>query len=151
MKKVDLETAIQTGANCACFNLRKASRLMTQVYEKHMRRVGLRSTQFSVLMVVRALEPSKVKELATVLEMDRTTLGRNLKPLERDGYVHIEPGTDQRERVVSLTPAGHQALVNALPAWQQAQDEIERRLGASRFSDLLLGLKRTSTALAGMD
>ncbi len=150
MKKVDLETAIQTGAKCACFNLRKTSRLITQVYEKYMRPVGLRATQFTVLMVVRALEPSTVNKLAKVLEMDRTSLGRNLKPLERNGYVHIKPGTDRRERVVALTPAGHKALVVALPAWQKAQDEVERTLGSNRLSGLLLRLQQASTVLAGV-
>lgn len=78
-----------------------------------------------------------VNELAEVLGMDRTTLTRNLKPLEREGCLRSDPGQDRRTRVVSLTTEGEAALAKALPLWRQAQTHVEETLGQQRWSDLL--------------
>lgn len=72
--------------------------------------------------------------------MDRTTLTRNLKPLERQGWLRSEPGQDQRTRLVSLTTDGEAALTKALPLWRQAQTSVEETLGQQRLSDLLAHL-----------
>ena len=157
MKEIDLDTAMQIGQNCFCFNLRKASRVITQFYENYLRQTGLRVTQFTIMTAVRALAPVTVKQLAQKLKMDRTTLGRNLKPLKSRGFIHIESGTDRRERWVALTPHGHEALLNAHPLWEQAQTDIEQLLGTTRLNELLSGLHYTSaipdtrTKLTGTD
>lgn len=75
--------------------------------------------------------------------MDRTTLTRNLKPLEKQGFIEIEPGQDQRMRVVTLTAKGHAALAKALPLWEQAQEFVVEGLGQKRWSSLLEGLSDT--------
>ncbi len=125
-KPLDLKIARQTGLDCACFNLRKATRLATQLYDEKLRPVGLRATQFPLLVTIRLLGPVSVNELAEELVMDRTTLTRNLKPLERDGLIESRPGSDRRVREVLLSAHGHQVLKRAHPLWQEAQEEVVR-------------------------
>src|SRR4051812_38930012 len=90
---------------CTCFNLRKAARAVTQLYDEVMRPTGLRATQFSLLSVVWIAGRISITALAEAAVMDRTTLKRNLELLERAGLVRIQPGEDARVREVSLTPA----------------------------------------------
>lgn len=82
--------------------------------------------------------------------MDRTTLTRNLKPLEREGWLKSEPGQDQRTRVISLTPNGEAALAKAFPLWKQAQSTVEEILGQQRWSALLVHLVETSALIRGV-
>ena len=98
------------GHVCACFNLRKATRVVTQLYDEALKPAGLRSTQFAVLAATRALGPVSVNQLAEWIVMDRTTLTRNLKPLERDGLIAVRAGDDLRVRQVSLTAKGRKTL-----------------------------------------
>ena len=86
---------------CTAFNLRKASRAVSQLFDDALRDTGLRGGQFSILSMVLYRQPIALRALADHLVMDRTTLTRNLKPLERDGLIRIEPGTDRRVREVS--------------------------------------------------
>ncbi len=79
--------------------------------------------------------------------MDRTTLTRNLKPLEREGLLKSEPGQDQRTRVISLTSNGETALAKALPLWEQAQSTVEGVLGQQRWSALLSLLLETTALM----
>src|ERR1043165_5259365 len=78
--------------NCVCFNLRRAARVVTHLFDAEMRRHGIRSTQGSVLFALHATGPSNMAELSEVLGMERTTLLRNLQPLKRDGFVTVEGG-----------------------------------------------------------
>lgn len=127
----------QVVSTCACFNLRKASRVITQHFDEILKPSGLLITQFSILVAVAMATSGTINELAEILVMDRTTLTRNLKPLEREEWLKIEPGQDQRTRVVSLTPKGETALAKALPLWKQAQNGVEEVLGQPRWNALL--------------
>ena len=89
------------------------------------------------------LGPVSISNLAEVLVMDRTTLSRNLKPLERQRLIGIEPGEDQRQRIVPLTEQGEERLAHALPLWEQAQARVVKRLGEERYINLLLELSAT--------
>lgn len=122
---------------CTCFNLRKATRAVTQYYDDVLRPSGLRATQFSLLMVLRAAGPLRLTELAEMAVMDRTTLKRNLDLLERERLVRVEPGEDARVREVSLTDAAGRRLEAALPYWEQAQARITSSLGRGRQERLL--------------
>lgn len=122
---------------CACFNVRKAARLVTQQYDEMLQGTGLRATQLSMLVVIARRGPITVSELAEVLVMDQTTLTRNLTPLEKQGLVQRVPGTDRRTRRVSLTPKGLEAVVKALPLWKRAQAKILRTFGETRFERFL--------------
>src|SRR3954465_8869802 len=89
----DIQAAV---LKCTCFNLRKASRAVTQLYDEFLRPSGLRATPFSLLMLIRGLGPLRITELAEEAVMDRTTLKRNLELLQREGLVHIASGEDAR-------------------------------------------------------
>lgn len=125
---------------CTCFNLRKAARAVTQMYDEFLRPSGLRATQFSLLMLIRGMGPIRITDLADQAVMDRTTLKRNVELLQRQGLVRIRPGSDARVREVSLTPAAEERLNDALPLWQRAQAHVGRELGQGRTDRLLADL-----------
>jgi DNA-binding MarR family transcriptional regulator len=122
--------------DCACFNLRKAARAVTQLYETALAPSGIHATQFSVLVALAVADGAPLSRVADALVMDRTTLTRNLRPLERRGWVRIEAGEDRRERNLSLTGSGRAALERALPLWQRAQAALQERLGDARWGRL---------------
>ena len=126
--------------NCACFNTRKASRALTQLYDDVLRPSGLRITQFTVLMVLRGYGPMSINGLAEAMVADRTALTRNLAILEERGLVRIQPGSDARVRIVELTEAGEDAAMAAYPLWQRAQALVARRMGEGRLGQLLADL-----------
>jgi DNA-binding MarR family transcriptional regulator len=140
-----LETAAirEVGRRCACFNLRRVTRAVTQLYDDFLRPTGLRVTQFSVLVALRNLDQTTVNRLADKLVVDRTTLTRNLKPLQEAGFVQMRPGEDRRVREISLTPAGEVKLHQALPLWREAQSQMRRALGRDRLERLLSDLSTT--------
>jgi DNA-binding MarR family transcriptional regulator len=125
---------------CTCFNLRKAARAVTQLYDEFLRPSGLRATQFSLLTVIREVGTVSMTELAEAAVMDRTTLKRNLELLEREGLVRIQAGSDARVREVSLTAAARKKLADALPYWVSAQAHVTEKLGSSRAEQLLSNL-----------
>lgn len=126
--------------NCVCFNLRKAGRVITQIYDEKLRSCGLRSTQISILIVVAIMESSTITCLANMLVMERTTLTRNLKPLEKQELITIEHGSDLRKRVVKLTDKGYDIFEKVLPLWEEAQTFITEELGLTKRNDLLNNL-----------
>jgi DNA-binding MarR family transcriptional regulator len=116
--------------NCNCFASRKASRLITKMYEDHLSRVNLTSTQFSILAYVDEVGAAAMKDLVEVLVMERTSVIRALQPLERDGFLASGPhAQDARKVAVRLTEAGRGKLAEAMPVWQQAQAEFEKKFG----------------------
>lgn len=132
--------------NCACFNIRKAARSITQFYEDAMRSTGLRATQYTILSATKHLEPITVMALAEEVVTDRTTLTRNLKVLEKHGLIRLEAGEDRRERQICLTDKGRKAQAKAYPLWKTAQEEMIHRLGDKNFTRLLSDLSRVVTA-----
>lgn len=133
--------------DCTCLNLRKASRVVTQLFDQVLQPSGILANQFTLLAALSVAESVSISRLAQELVMDRTTLTRNLKPLERDGLIRIEPGQDQRMRVVSLTPKGQAVLAQALPLWKQAQTKVIKQLGQDRWQSLLSHLSDTVSLL----
>ncbi|HEU0165342.1 MAG TPA: MarR family transcriptional regulator [Thermomicrobiales bacterium] len=127
-----METAAIVGTLdlCYCTTLRKAARRISQFYEEKLQPTGLRVTQFAMLRVIGESREIAINELATRLELDRTTTGKNLRPLERAGLIAVKPSsTDGRSRTVALTPEGDAILIVATPLWNEAQQEFERNLG----------------------
>jgi DNA-binding MarR family transcriptional regulator len=122
---------------CVCFNLRKATRSITSVYDDALRASRLRATQFTVLNVVQRLEIAGVTRIAEVAVLDRTTLTRSLAVLERAGLVRLLSSTDGRERLYTVTPRGTRALARANQRWNAAQDQVVALLGAARVQRLL--------------
>ena len=109
-------------ARCACTILRRATRAVSASYDVALAPSGPRITQFSVLRTLARLGPLPINRLAAEAALDRSTMGRNLDPLERRGLVMLKVGeTDQRQRVAHLTAAGELAIEAALPYWRKAQ------------------------------
>lgn len=116
---------MMTDRPCACTALRRAARAATAAYDAALAPAGLRVTQFSVLRTLARLGPLPVTRLAKEAALDRSTMGRNLDPLERQGFVAmITSTTDGRERVAHLTPAGEAAIKAAMPHWRAAQKQV---------------------------
>lgn len=137
---LDITKCLEAGQVCACGNLRKAARAVTQLYDDVLRSAGLRATQLALLVAIKVQGPVTVKDLAETTVTDRTTLTRNLRPLEKQGLIRIEAGEDRRERIVTLTNRGHKALTSALPLWEKAQARIAKGLGQGRLRRLLSDL-----------
>jgi len=121
---------------CNCSSLRSATRALSLAYDEVLRPSGLRLTQFSILARIAAVGPHPLNDLAEMLAMDRTTLGRNLKPLERDDLVCLEVGMDRRQRVINLTAAGRRALMRAKPLWETVNQRFEVKFGAGKAKSL---------------
>src|SRR6202022_2174276 len=122
---------------CACTMLRRATRAVSAAYDAALAPSGLRITQFSVLRTLARLGPLSIARLAAEAALDRSTMGRNLDPLERRGLVRIEVGeTDQRERVAHLTAAGEDAIEAARPYWRAAQERIATLVPPSAIRSL---------------
>ena len=128
---------------CVCFNIRKAARAISQLYDDVLRPSGLRVTQFSILAVTRRLGPVTVTHLAEETVTDRTTLTRNLKILAQQKLIRIASGHDRREREVTLTDRGRAALAQAYPFWKGVQAQVAKGLGPERFHRLLSDLRAT--------
>lgn len=110
-----------------------AARAITRAYDDALRSTGLRATQISVLAAIGARGALSIKSLADSLAMERTTLTRNLRPLEERGYVALAPEGRHRSRVLTLTRSGRSALADALPLWENAQRTTKERLGSQRW------------------
>lgn len=134
---------------CTCANLRKAARIVTQTYDAALQPTGLKATQFSLLATIERTGELPLSRLADVLVMERTTLTRNLRPLERSGYVEIEPDTDRRVRRIRLTAAGAEVLAQAQPYWQRVQAKVVESLGPQRWSGMVEDLRATVSSAQG--
>lgn len=122
---------------CTCSALRRATRALTASYDAALKPTGLRVTQFAILRLLDRLGSVPVSRLATEAALERTTMGRNLDPLKRRGLVSVTPGAaDPRERCVSLTAAGREALTAATPYWREAQSRISARVDPRTISAL---------------
>jgi DNA-binding MarR family transcriptional regulator len=121
---------------CVCTNLRRATRAISNMYDIALAASGLKITQFSLLRAVERNEPVAITALADEMALDRTTLARNLAPLQRDRLVELAPGSDQRVTEVRLTPAGRNAVAKALPLWKKTQADVSRLLSDGRIEQL---------------
>ena len=126
--------------DCNCFHARKAARQLTQMYDAILAPAGIRSTQYMIMAVLHERGDLSVNELAGSMVIDRTAMGKNLKPLERDGLiaVHISE-EDRRSRIVTLTRKGSKLLEQAYPLWRVAQSRFEKKHG-KEFSAGLRGM-----------
>ena len=132
---------IEDCTECVCFNLRMATRAITQVYDRAMQPTGLRATQFPILAVLAIGGPFTITNLSQFLVMDRTTLARNLKPLEKRGFISIARGKDRRTKTVSLTEQGAGAIGDALPRWEKTQKMVVEKLGENRWQAMFESLR----------
>lgn len=122
---------------CNCLAMRQAARHISQLYDQFLAPTGLRCTQFSILKILGTRGSISVNALAALLVMDRTTLGRNLLPLERAGLIGIgKKSTDRRQKEIRLSEQGEEKLREADVAWLRAQESFEEHFGAGRAREL---------------
>src|SRR5262245_4003355 len=131
------EKCREISKRCTIFNLRKASRAMTRMYDEDIASSGLRANQFTMLVAVCLAAPARISRLADLLGTEKSTLSRNLSPLERTGLIASTPGEDRRERRFTITPKGEAVLEKAIPLWEEAQKRAVDGLGAGRMGELL--------------
>ena len=134
---------------CTCLRLRKASRRVSQIYDRHLASFGLTVTQYGVLGLLVSFDGISIGALAEKLLMDPTTLTRNLSPLQRLNLVVVKPDRrDRRTRRLHVTPSGRKAFARAKPGWSRAQRHIERALGEVEAPALNAALDRVLEKLA---
>jgi DNA-binding MarR family transcriptional regulator len=127
---------------CNCLALRQATRYITQFYDRYLAATGLRTTQYGILSRLKRQGPMSINTLAAELVLDRTTLGRNIRPLERDDLIAIEPDpSDGRSKILRLTKAGDTRFRRAQKHWAQAQRHFERAYGGEQASQLRAKLR----------
>ena len=126
----------QVPVGCSSFKLRQLSRRVSQHFDRIVGSTGLKTTQYSLLSHVAKLAPVRPGELAAHMEMDASTLTRNLQPLVAQGWVEVGPGDDGRSRCVTVTPAGRAKRAQAQREWKRAQLALNERLGASKVARL---------------
>ena len=133
--------------NCVCFNLRRVTRIVTQFYDAEMRRHGIRPTQGTILLALNAKESWTMAELSDCLGLERTTLVRNLQPLQRDGLVRADGGGRGNRVELTITAKGRKQVEKFMPAWRAAQSAVVKTLGEKRWSAILSDLETAALAL----
>jgi DNA-binding MarR family transcriptional regulator len=143
--KAKLAVVNQVPATCMGLHIRRASRILTQVYDAALRPAGLVQNQFTLLVAIHLFESVPITRLAQELFTDQTTLTRNIKLLEKRGLVAINPGEDRRIKLVSLTVDGQIALEQALPLWEKVQTDVMQHFGLQKWQTLLSLLSEVKT------
>lgn len=132
---------------CLGHSLRRADRVMSQLYNEYLAPVGLRITQFSVLRAISMLgNDVTASQIQEGLVMDQTTVSRALKPLIRDGFICVAQGVNKREKLLKLTESGEALYAEALVPWKKAQKAFKQKLGTIQ-TDNLIELSRQVVAL----
>jgi DNA-binding MarR family transcriptional regulator len=145
--KMPKELDMAAVENCVCFNLRWVTRAVTQFYDSEMRRHGVRPTQGTILLALNAKESWSMAELSDWLGMDRTTLVRNLQPLQRDVLVQVDGGGRGNRVELAITAKGRKQIEKLTPAWKSAQSAAVKTLGEERWSAILSDLETAALAL----
>jgi DNA-binding MarR family transcriptional regulator len=134
--------SLPNSADCNCLALRQATRYITQFYDRYLAAAGLRTTQYGILARLKRQGPMSINALAAELVVDRTTLGRNIRPLERDDLIAIESDpSDGRSKILRLTKAGDARFQRAQHHWAEAQKRFERVYGGRQASQLRENLR----------
>ena len=126
---------------CTGFNLRKAMRAVQNLYDEAFRPLGIKGTQYTVLGHAFSYGPITLSKLAEIMVLDRTTLARNLTPLEKKGLIEIKSGSDRRTRYINITDEGKAVLSKALPIWKETQESIKDKIGKENWSSMISNMK----------
>ena len=129
-----------SAGTCTCGELRKAARAITLLYDNAFKSTGLLSTQFNVLQAIYNIDSIRISDLANKLGMDRTTLTRNLSVLERQGFIKISQGKDQRTRIVTATQKGRSAVSKTILLWNEVQRKVKQEMGENSWRELMQNL-----------
>jgi DNA-binding MarR family transcriptional regulator len=129
---------------CACFDLRRATRAVSRMYDDFLRDAGLNITQLSLLRLICAEKELSISTLGRYMVMERTSITRALAPLERDGLIHSRSGADTRIRIVSVSNKGRRLVEGAEPKWRQAQEALLETIGEDRWRAMCTLLRDTT-------
>ena len=133
--------------NCTNFKSRQLARLLTRLYDEELSSVGIRVTQFSLLAHVRGQGPIKLVDLASIMNLETSTLSRNVQALVKDGLLVLTEGPDFRSKLVTLSKTGRAKLTAAEKLWLIAQKKVEAKLGKKKMETLNLLLDDCITIL----
>lgn len=139
-----MTTSQQLIDNCACTRLRTAARLMTRAYDEALRPAGVTASQLAILAAVDVGEATSIAELSKRVAMDRTTLSRNLKPLEKARWIRLGAEGWKRSKTVHVTAEGRQRLTRATALWESAQAHFLKRFGKAEWMRVDRDLKAVS-------
>ncbi len=141
-------TDLSVANSCLCAKLRATSRVISRAYDHALKPIGLKSNQMTILLATSLMGPVSITHLSDKLSMERTTLTRNLRPLEASGFIQMNDGYG-RTRELRLTEQGRTILERAKPLWDQAQKKLIQQLGqedSMMMSDLLKQILASSVA-----
>jgi DNA-binding MarR family transcriptional regulator len=127
---------------CIGFRVRKLNRMITAIYDAALARAGLKTSQFTVLVAVANREKARPAELTKLLQLDESTLSRNVERMCARGWLRLEPEKDRRSHLVEVTDKGQALIRRCLPVWQQAQEEVTKRLGAEGVAAVRSALRK---------
>lgn len=136
------EEAKQVGRECIAFRVRMLNRMITAIYDEALASVGLKASQFNLLVATVNREETRPAELAKYLEMDESTLSRNVERMCAKGWLRLEPEEDRRSHLIKVTEKGLGLIRKGYPAWQKAQEEVHRRLGSENVAALKSVLRK---------
>lgn len=131
---------VSQGRLCTGFNLKRATRVVQSMFDEAFKPVGLEGTQYTVLSHIFVAGPITLSKLAELMDVDRTTLARNLAPLEKRGLIEIKPGTDRRAKLINITGSGKEVLSQAYPLWKETQEKIKTALGLENWESMISNL-----------
>ena len=131
---------------CACATSRHVARTLTQLYDRFLRGTGVEAPQFALLMALDRRGESTQIAIGRRYALDKTTVSRNLKLLEANGWIESRPGTDRRERLFTLTKAGRKRLAIARPEWQKAQEQLRGAMTRDEWQTMFAVFQRLTQA-----
>ena len=139
-----VKTGNELLTECACFDLRRATRAISRMYDDFLRDAGLNITQFSLLRLICVEKDLSISTLGRYMVMDRTSITRALAPLERDRLIYSRTGADKRIRIISVTNKGRKLVESAEPKWRQAQEALMDTIGEDRWRAMSTVLRNTT-------
>ena len=124
--------------------VRKLNRMVTAIYDGALAGAGLKTSQFSVLIAVANRGKARPAELTELLQMDESTVSRNVERMCARGWLRLERDADRRSHQIEITDKGQALVRKCLPAWQRAQEKVSQRLGADNVAALRSALRKLS-------
>jgi DNA-binding MarR family transcriptional regulator len=138
------EETVRVEGVCVGGCVRKLNRMVTAIYDGALASAGLKTSQFSVLVAVANRKKARPAELTKLLQMDESTLSRNVERMCARGWLRLERDADRRSHQIEITDKGHALIRKCLPAWQRAQEKVSQRLGADNVAALRSALRKLS-------
>jgi DNA-binding MarR family transcriptional regulator len=142
MKKTSSLMDLTGTGYCASLNFRRTARAVTRLYDQALQKSGIRSTQFAILVGIAKKQPISIGALGDMLGIDSTTLTRSLRLLENEGLIAVSKRAAKRQRFLSVTAEGEQALARSVPAWRAAQERFVATIGSEYWIGLRSELER---------